>query len=171
MTQGYIHVYTGNGKGKTTAGFGLALRAACAGKRVYIGQFVKDAKYSETRVVEYLPSIEIEQLGKGCFIDRKPTDEDRKYAREGLLKCRDMMHRGTHHVYILDELTIAQYFGLLTESDIIEALKYKASHVEVVITGRYATDGILALADLVTEMVEVKHYYSKGVLSRTGIDC
>lgn len=171
MTIGYVQVYTGNGKGKTTAAFGLALRAACAGKTVYIGQFVKDAQYSETRVVDYMAGIAIEQLGKGCFIDRSPTDDDRARAQEGLLKCRDMMHRGTHQLFILDELTIAQYFGLLSEEDIIEAIKFRAPHVEVVITGRYASEGLLELADLVTEMVEVKHYYAKGVLSRLGIDC
>ncbi len=90
---GYIHVYTGNGKGKTTAAFGLALRAICAGKKVYIGQFIKGMKYSELDAVKYLPNLVIEQYGRNCFIKNKPTQEDIELARNGLNKIKKS-HRG-----------------------------------------------------------------------------
>lgn len=161
MERGYIHIYTGNGKGKTTAAFGLAVRALCAGKKVYVGQFVKSMKYNETR---------IEQLGHGCYIDRQPDAADIAAAREGLARCAGLLHGGDYDVVILDELTIALHFGLLTEEEVLEALRQRDPRVEAVITGRYAPQALLDAADLVTEMREVKHYYTQGVLSRDGID-
>lgn len=171
IQKGYVHVYTGNGKGKTTAAFGVALRSVCAGKKVYIGQFVKDMKYSETKVAERYSNILIEQLGAGCFIDKEPTDKDIEIAESALEKCRIILEKGEFNLVILDEVTIAILYKLLREEDIIKAIKDRAKHVEVIITGRYATEGLIELADLVTEMKEVKHYYSQGVLSREGIDC
>ncbi len=170
MSKGYVHIYTGNGKGKTTAAFGLAVRAACSGKSVYIGQFIKDMKYNETKIQEYLPLITIEQLGKGCFIDRLPTKEDRYAAQLALKKCAEILKKGVYDVVILDEITIAIYYGLLDEEAVIAAVENRDIRVEVVLTGRYAQDSLIAMADLVTEMKEIKHYYNKGVLSRDGID-
>lgn len=169
--KGYIHIYTGNGKGKTTAAFGLALRAAMSGKKVYIGQFVKGMAYSETKCSEYIPGIEIEQFGTTCYIDRNPDEDDVQRAKNGLEKCKSMMKSGDIDVVILDEITIAVYFKLLTEDDVLDALKIKAAHVEVVLTGRYASERLIEAADLVSEIQEVKHYYRQGVLSREGIDC
>lgn len=171
MDKGYIHLYTGNGKGKTTAAFGLAVRAACAGKSVYIGQFVKDMEYSETRISGCLPLIKVEQLGKGCFITESPTETDKKVAGQSLEKCAKLLKEGTYDVIILDEITIAIYYKLLDEASVIEAVKNRAENVEVVLTGRYAPDSLIELADLVTEMKEIKHYYTQNVLSREGIDC
>jgi len=171
MEKGYVHVYTGNGKGKTTAAFGIALRAAMAGKKVYVGQFVKDMKYSETGISDILSNIVIEQLGEGCFIKKDPEASDRKAARKALEKCDAILQSGDYDMVILDEITIALYYQLISCDDVIEVLKHKAEFVEVILTGRYAPDQLLEAADLVTEMVEKKHYYSQGVLSRKGIDC
>ena len=107
MNKGYVQVYTGNGKGKTTAAFGLALRAVCAGKKVFIGQFVKGMQYSELKVVEYLPDLEIEQFGRGCFIYDQPAAEDIKLARKGLERCQAILKEGRYDVVILDEINIA----------------------------------------------------------------
>lgn len=171
MEKGYVHVYTGNGKGKTTAAFGLALRAAMAGKRVYIGQFVKDMKYSETQITELLEGITVEQLGRGCFIVDPPEEEDRSYAKMALEKCAEILSSGSYDVVILDEINIAFHYALIDVENAIEVIQARKPNVEVVLTGRYAPERLIEVADLVTEMREVKHYYKQGVLSRKGIDC
>ncbi|MCT4600200.1 MAG: cob(I)yrinic acid a,c-diamide adenosyltransferase [Marinifilaceae bacterium] len=168
--KGYIHIYTGNGKGKTTAAFGLALRAACSGKSVYIGQFVKDMKYNETKIVEYIDNISIEQLGDGCFIFNEPTKESIRLAQEGLKKCADYIINGKYDLIILDELCIAIHFKLIDSKQVIDILKKRNPLCEIVITGRYAQKNLIDCADLVTEMKEIKHYFHKGILSRNGID-
>ena len=168
--KGYLHIYTGNGKGKTTAAFGLALRAVMAGKNVYVGQFVKGIAYNETKCAEYLPSIEIHQFGRGCFIDRDPCEEDSRLAAIGLKASKEAIECGRYDVVILDELSIALYYRLLSLETVMEAISTRAPHTEVVITGRYAPQSLIDMADLVTEMKEVRHYYTKGVLSRNGID-
>ncbi len=166
----YLHIYTGNGKGKTTAAFGLALRAHFAQKRIFIGQFVKNMKYHETQVVDRLSGWEIEQLGQGCFIDNDPSLEDVMMARDGLATCANKLSSGDYGLVILDELTIALFFKLLTREEVETALDQTAENTEVVITGRYAPDWLIDRADLVTEMKEVKHYYSEGVEARDGIE-
>ncbi len=171
MQDGFIHIYTGNGKGKTTAAFGLAIRAALAGKKVYIGQFVKDMKYSETGISDYLEEIVIEQLGSGCYIHSKPSAEDIEKAKESLEKCSGILSSDKYDLIILDEVIIAIYLGLLDENQVIDAVLGKNSQVEVVLTGRYASQKLIDMADLVTDMQEIKHYYTKGVLSRKGFDC
>lgn len=168
--KGYIHIYTGNGKGKTTAAFGLALRAVFAGMKVYVGQFVKSMKYNETKLQSVCDSIEIEQLGRGCFINKDPEKIDIEMAEQGLQHCLEKMKSGKFDVIILDEITIAIYFNLLSVERVKDFLKQKPEKVELVITGRYAPDELIEMADLVTEMREVKHYYTQGVLSRNGID-
>lgn len=170
MEKGYIHVYTGNGKGKTTAAFGLALRAVCAGKKVYVGQFVKGMKYCEATCDKYLPNIEIHQFGDTCFIDREPTEEDIQLAKDGYDACAAALKSGAYDLVVLDEINIALYFKLFSVEDVIKMLEDRAPHVEVVLTGRYAPDALLDIADLVTEMKEIKHYYTQGVLSREGFD-
>lgn len=170
MEKGYIQIYTGNGKGKTTAAFGLAVRALMSGKNVFVGQFVKDMEYNETKLQEYFDRITIRQLGRGCFLDRAPTAEDAEAARAGLKECCYAMSSGVYDVVILDEITIALRFGLFAVSDVVDALNAKAPGTEVVLTGRYAPQELIDMADLVTDMVEVKHYYNAGVLSRDGID-
>lgn len=168
--KGYIHVYTGNGKGKTTAAFGLAVRAHYADKKVYIGQFIKGMKYSETGL-EALDHIDIEQYGETCMIDREPSENDIQMAKKGLDKINKIIQSDLYDVVILDELTIALYYKLLNVIDVIELLKNKPERTELIITGRYAPEALIDKADLVTEMKEIKHYYNQGVLSRKGIDC
>jgi len=170
LEKGYIHVYTGNGKGKTTAAFGLAVRAALSGKKVFIAQFVKDMKYNETKLENYFENIVIKQLGRGCFITNLPGEEDVIAAKKGLDECREILSSGQFNLVILDEITIALYFKLLEVSEVVYALKNKDANTEVVLTGRYAPQELIDMADLVTEMVEIKHYYNQGVLSRDGID-
>lgn len=170
MDKGYIHLYTGNGKGKTTAALGLSLRAVCADKKVFFGQFIKGMKYSELESVNFLPNFTIEQFGRDCFIYNEPTYEDIKIARQGLERIRLILKEGKHDIVVLDELNIAIYYKLFSADEVIEIIKDRASHIEVIITGRYADDKIIELADLVTEMKEIKHYYSDGVQARKGIE-
>lgn len=170
QNKGYIHLYTGNGKGKTTAAIGLAVRAACAGFKVYIGQFVKGMKYSEVKISEYLPNIVIEQYGKDCFIEKAPTDDDVERANCGLDKIREVLTSDTYDMVILDEVTIALYFKLFSVEELISVLKERKDNIEVILTGRYADEKLVELADLVTEMKEIKHYYTSGVEAREGIE-
>lgn len=177
--EGYIHLYTGDGKGKTTAAFGLALRALCAGRSVAVGQFVKSMRYNETRaetlfdgcaVAASFGRLHVEQFGRGCFLDRRPDPADMACARDGLARCAGWLSGGEYDVVVLDELTIALHCGLLTVGEVLDTLALRAPQTEVVITGRYAPQELYEVADLVTEMREVKHYYRQGVLSRDGID-
>ena len=177
MTRGQVHVYTGDGKGKTTAAFGLAVRALCAGKNVYIGQFVKSMAYNETKIARLFDGtdsawgrVRIERFGRGCFIGRQPEAGDAELAREGLRRCGEALSGGEYGVVVLDEVSIALDCGLLSVGEVLEALAARAPQTEAVLTGRYAPQELIAAADLVTEMREVKHYYAQGVLSRDGID-
>ena len=171
MEKGFVQLYTGNGKGKTSAAFGMALRAAMADKKVYVGQFVKSMKYSETRIEEFLDNITIHQFGRGCYLLRDVEEEDRQAAREGLQACRQALSSGAWDLVILDEVTIALRFNLFTTDELLHILEEKAEHTEVILTGRSASQELIDRADLVTDMVEVKHYYMQGVLSRPGFDC
>ncbi len=170
MDRGYIHIYTGNGKGKTTAAFGLALRALCSGKSVYVGQFVKSMKYNETQIENKFDTIKIEQYGRDCFISREPEQEDIDLAQIGLEKIKKIILSGEYDVVIMDEITIAIFFKLITTQQVIEIMKNKATNCELIITGRYAPEELYEYADLVSEVQEIKHYYQNGVLSRNGID-
>ena len=172
MKQGYLQIYTGNGKGKTTAAMGLALRAAGAGLQVYIGQFVKDMKYSEVRLMEQvLPQLTIELLGKGCFIDRPPEEGDRQAAQEGLDHVAQLMKSGQYDVMILDEISIAIVCGLIPEENVLALIERRPQEMELVLTGRYMPSSLMEKADLITEMQEVRHYYTEqGVLARDGIE-
>lgn len=171
MEKGYVHVYTGNGKGKTTAALGLAVRAVSAGKKVFFGQFIKGMEYSELKSQEFIPNFKIQQFGRDCFIEKDPTAEDIKLARDGLKECREILAKGEYDLVVLDELNIAIYYKLFSVEEAIEAIENRASHVEVVVTGRYAEDKLIEMADLVTEMKEVKHYYMQGIEAREGIEC
>ncbi len=171
LEKGYTHVYTGNGKGKTTAALGLALRAAGNNLQVFIGQFIKGLKYSELKSLKKLSSnITIKQFGRGCFIKKAPQKEDMEYAKLGLAELRKIINSGKYDVVILDEVNIAIHFGLISEKDVISLIDKKPENIELVLTGRLASEDILGKADLVTEMKEEKHYYKKGVLARKGIE-
>ena len=166
----YVQVYTGNGKGKTTAALGLALRAAAAQKNVFIGQFVKGMHYSELDLIKNIPHIELKQYGRGCFIYTKPVSEDYAAAQSGLAEMTQILASGKYDVVILDEACIALHFELFELSTLLEAIDQRAEPTEVIITGRYAPQELIDKADLVTEMREIKHYYTKGVEARVGIE-
>ncbi len=169
--KGYIHVYTGDGKGKTTAAFGLALRATGAGLKTYIAQFVKGMKYSELDAIKkFDDSITLKQYGRGCFIKRKSKQEDIDIAQHGFEEIRQIVKSEKYDLIILDEINIAISYNLIDEDDLIELMENKPSGIELIITGRYASPNVIEKADLVTEMKEVKHYYQKGVVARVGIE-
>ena len=171
--KGYIHVYTGNGKGKTSAALGLALRAAGHGFKTYFGQFLKGQDYGELSAIQKLsPLITIEQFGRKGFIHvtENPDVEDIERAQQGLRKCTIMMMSQKYQIIILDEINVAVHFNLFAEKDIIEFLDKKPEEIEVILTGRYAPESFIKRADLVTEMKEIKHYYKSGVQARQGIE-
>jgi len=170
MEKGYIQVYTGNGKGKTTAALGLSVRAVCAGKKVFFAQFVKGMKYSELDVVKYLPRITIKQFGRNCFIYNQPTAEDIEAAKIGLRECEEILSSGEYDLVVLDEINIALYYKLFPLERVLAMLDNRHEKTEVVLTGRYAPQELIDKADLVTEMREIKHYYTKGVPAREGIE-
>jgi cob(I)alamin adenosyltransferase len=165
-----IQVYTGCGKGKTTAALGLAIRAAGSGLRVYIAQFAKGNNYGELKALRKIKNIKIEQLGTTCFIKKFPSRQDIALAKDGLDKIKKIIAKKIYDVVILDEINIALHLKLLTLEDVLDTLERAPKKTELVLTGRYAPAGILKLADLVSEIKEVKHYYNKGVKGRRGIE-
>lgn len=170
LEKGYIQVYTGNGKGKTTAALGLALRSVTAGFKVYMGQFMKGQDYSELKAPDLLPGFTMEQYGSPDFLTGKPTEKDYEGAAKGLQRIKEIIASGNYDVVIMDEINTALHFELLKIEDVLDILNNKPENMEFVLTGRYAKDEIIEKADLVTEMKEIKHYYEQGVLSRTGIE-
>jgi cob(I)alamin adenosyltransferase len=170
MERGYIHLYTGDGKGKTTAALGLALRAVCAGKRVYFAQFVKGGDYSESIAGHFLPNFTIVYFGRDCFIQNEPTEEDVRLAQKGLSVCREVLREGKVDIVVLDEIHIALYYRLFSVAEVLDMLEKRDPRIDVILTGRRAPQELIEKADLVTEMREIKHYYQQGVLAREGID-
>ncbi|SHJ91381.1 cob(I)alamin adenosyltransferase [Hathewaya proteolytica DSM 3090] len=172
MENGKFQIYTGDGKGKTTAAMGLALRAVGAGMKVYIGQFIKDMEYSEIKIMKSFPQVTVELYGtgKGCLIFREPDKEDINCAQQGLEKACEAMMSGKYDMVIMDEINVACSLNLLTPTELMETVKMRPDNVELVFTGRGATEDIIKLADLVTEMKEVKHYYRTGLMARDGIE-
>jgi cob(I)alamin adenosyltransferase len=169
--RGYIQVYTGNGKGKTTAALGMALRAAGAGHKVFFAQFMKGTRSSELIALEKLSDhITLRQYGNNCFINGTPNDQDIRAALEGLKEVRKAMLSGRYQVMVLDEANVAIHFNLFSVDDLLDLIRIKHGEVEIVITGRDADPRIIEAADLVTEMKEVKHYYKNGVDAREGIE-
>lgn len=171
MRRGYIQVYTGNGKGKTTAALGLALRAAGAGLKVFIVQFIKRRQCSEHKAVErFQDLITIRQAGRGFILKRKANRSDIDAARQGIEDVKMIMRSRDYDLIILDEANIAVSLGILSVEELLEVMDMKPVNVELVITGRYADQRIIARADLVTEMKVLKHYSNKGIKARTGIE-
>jgi cob(I)alamin adenosyltransferase len=168
--KGYIQVYTGNGKGKTTACLGLALRAAGAGLKVYIAQFLKSGDYSEIKALSRFENITIEQFGMGKFVKGRPSEEELAAGKAGYLKLCEILKQGKHDVVIAEEGNVAVMCNILSEKEILDLMDMKPDTIELVITGRGATAAIIEKADLVTEMQEIKHYYKKGVAARVGIE-
>jgi len=171
LNTGCVQVYTGNGKGKTTAAFGLALRAAGAGLRVFIQQFMKGQPTGELVALAPLADrITVRRCGRDCFIARAPEPEDVAAARQGLAEATQAVMSGQYDLVILDEANVAVYFRLFAVDALLDMIARKPAHVELVITGRNADPRLVERADLVTEMREVKHYYAAGVPARKGIE-
>jgi len=171
LSRGYVQVYTGDGKGKTTAALGLALRASGHGMHTYIGQFMKGQQYGELDALRNHPLITIEQYGDlRCIRREEVTSEHVSQAQRGLERARVAMLSGGYDIVVLDEANVAIWFGLLAVEDVLAFIDGKPERVEVVLTGRRAPQELVDRADLVTEMREVKHYYAQGVLARDGIE-
>lgn len=172
LEKGLVQVYTGNGKGKTSAAFGLALRAAGNGLKVYIIQFIKGGfEYGELYVVDKIPNLTLKAFGRGKFVMAKPPEqEDVRLADEALQHAKKIVKSGKYDVVILDEVAVALDLKLICLKDVLELIRSKPEHVELVLTGRNAPQEIVEVADLVTEMKEVKHPFSKGFPARKGIE-
>ncbi|WP_298269659.1 cob(I)yrinic acid a,c-diamide adenosyltransferase [Geobacter sp.] len=173
LDQGLIQVYTGNGKGKTTAALGLAFRAVGRGLKVVMIQFMKGGgPYGEHAAAARLaPDLTIIQTGRPGWVNREnPDPEDVRLARAALDTARETMSSGGYDLVILDEVNGAVSFGLLTVEEVLEFMAAKPAQVELVLTGRNVDERVIAAADLVTEMREIKHYYRAGVPARVGIE-
>ncbi|MDY6967318.1 MAG: cob(I)yrinic acid a,c-diamide adenosyltransferase [Spirochaetota bacterium] len=173
LEKGYVQLYTGNGKGKTTAALGLALRAAGTGMKTMIIQFMKGQFYSELDAVKKLDGmIEIEQYGstKFCMPDHENFDEHYTICRKGYTRAEEVIINNQHSVVILDEIVTALLFTIITIEDIKKLIDIKPQSMELILTGRGAPQELIDMCDLVTEMKEIKHYYTQGVLARTGIE-
>lgn len=165
-----IQVYTGNGKGKTTAALGLALRAAGAGLKVYVCQFLKGKYYCELAALKKLKNIKVEQFGTTCFIRRMPAKKDIELANSALKAAAKAVYGRCYDMVILDEINVALKLKLLKLKDVISLIKNAPQKKELVLTGRYAHPKILKIADLVSEIRQIKHYYKKGQKARKGIE-
>lgn len=172
LETGLVQVYTGNGKGKTSAAFGLALRAAGRGLRICIIQFIKGGfDYGELHAVSKLSNITLKAFGRGQFVIAKPPEkEDVELAQEALQFAKKALSSEEYDVVILDEVNVALNLQLLRLEDILDLIEKKPSRLELVLTGRSAPAEIIDIADLVTEMKEVKHPYRKGFQARKGIE-
>jgi cob(I)alamin adenosyltransferase len=171
MDKGYVHVFTGNGKGKTTAAIGLSIRAAGAGMKIFFGQFVKKGEYSEIKALRrFADLITIEQFGLGRFTHKKPKLEDIQAARRGIERVKQVIASGQYDMVILDEANVAVKFGLFPVQELLGLIINKPPDLELVITGRYASPRIIEMADMVTELKSKKHYYDLGTKARVGIE-
>lgn len=170
--KGLVQVYTGNGKGKTTAAFGQALRAVGQGYRVCVIQFMKGRKYGEFLAAErHLPNLTIHLSGLDSFVMREnPAPLDIELARRGLDLARQAIASGDYDMVILDEIHVAADFRLVPLDDVIDLIKNKPASLDLILTGRYAPPEIVAIADTVSEIQEVRHHYNAGVKERAGIE-
>ena len=169
--KGYIQIYTGEGKGKTTAALGLTIRAAGAGLNVYLAQFIKHGEYSEIKgLSRFADKITVAQFGCGRFIKGRPSAKDIEIAARGIEKVKAILAAGKHQIVILDEANVAVSLNLFSEETLLEIITTKPDDVEIIITGRGATQRMIEAADLVTEMKEIKHYFKNGVEARIGIE-
>ncbi|MBI4775759.1 MAG: cob(I)yrinic acid a,c-diamide adenosyltransferase [Deltaproteobacteria bacterium] len=170
-TRGLIIVNTGTGKGKTTAALGAALRASGNGMRVMIIQFIKGAwKYGELEAIKHLPNAEIHPLGLGMTKRHESTERDAAKATEAWQRVRTEVFSDRYDLIVLDEINLALHFGFVPVQDVLELLRTKPERLHIILTGRYAPEEIMDIADTVTEMTEIKHHYKKGVAAQKGIE-
>ena len=168
--KGYIQLYTGDGKGKTTAALGLALRCAGYKNRVFIGQFMKGQPYGELSTLAHIDEIDIEQFGDaGCIRREEVTDLHRQHAERGIRRIEEILSAG-YRMVIMDEIAVAIWFGIVDLERVLGVLENRPDGVELILTGRRAPEGLIEAADLVTEMQEIRHYYRDGVPAREGIE-
>jgi cob(I)alamin adenosyltransferase len=172
LEKGLVQVYTGNGKGKTSAAFGLALRATGRGLKVYMIQFIKGGfDYGELYTVKNLPNFTLKAFGRGKFVTSKPPQkEDVRLAQEALHLAEQVIQSGSSSIVILDEINVALDLKLISLKDVLKLINSKPSGLELVLTGRNAPEEIIEAADLVTEMKEVKHPFNRGTEARKGIE-
>ena len=171
MKKGYIHVYTGPGKGKTTAAIGLGIRATGAGMKVHMVQFMKGRRYSEIDTIEKIPNFTITQHGRDEFVSKeKPEQVDIDLAQKGFKYSKEIISSGKYDMIILDEINVAIDYNLIAIEELTKVIEEKPENLELVLTGRYAHPEIVRYADLVTEMLEIKHPYQQGIEARKGID-
>ncbi len=169
--KGLVMVYTGNGKGKTTAALGLALRAIGNGARVMMMQFMKGKTYGELKAAEHLPGFEIIMTGRSVFVDKKnPAEIDVKIAQEAFQKVRDSIDSGQYDLVILDEINVALDYTLISVSQVLNLINNRPAHVNLVLTGRNAPTAIMEASDMISEVKEIKHHYQKGIKARQGIE-
>lgn len=172
LEKSLVEVYTGNGKGKTSAALGLALRAIGRGLKVCLIQFIKGGfDYGELYAVKNLPNFTLKAFGRGRFITSEPPEEeDIKLANEALELAKEIVQTGEYDIVILDEVNVALHLKLIRLQDVVDIIKKKPEKVEMILTGRDAPESIIELADLVTEFKEIKHPFSKGYQARKGIE-
>lgn len=169
---GLVHVFTGDGKGKTSAALGVALRAAGHGLKTHITFFMKgEFPYGEQKTLALLPNMSVARFGSLEFVDpANVKPEEREQARLALEDARKAVHSGRFDLVILDEVNVAAAWNLIDAKDVVRLIREKPEDLELILTGRYAGKDVIAAADLVTEMKEIKHPYKKGIPSRKGID-
>lgn len=172
FTRGLVEVFTGDGKGKTSAALGIVLRAAGHGLKVFIVYFMKgDRRYGEEKALAYLPGVTFVRFGQHHFVRAdRVTQEEREEARRALETARETMLSGEYQIVVLDEVNVAVSYNLISVEDVVSLMQVRPPGVELVLTGRGAHPRIVELADLVTEMVEIKHPYAKGIPARQGVD-
>ena len=171
LEKGFIHVYTGNGKGKTTAAIGLGVRATGEGLKVYMIQFMKGRRYSEIDALDHIQNFTVVQFGRDEFVSKKnPEQIDIDLARKGFEHAKKIINNGEHDVVILDEINVAVDYNLIPLNDVLQLLEEKPKKVELILTGRYASPEVVKQADIVSEILEIKHPYQNGIESRKGID-
>ena len=169
--KGYIHIYTGDGKGKTTAAIGLAIRAAGYGMKTYIGQFMKGQHYGELTALRDHPYITVEQYGDvECVHREEITQKHIAQAQQGLKRVWEVMLSNQYDIIILDEINVAVWFDLISAEDLLGLLNERPKHIEFILTGRRASKALMEIADLVSDIKEIKHYYNQGVKARIGIE-
>jgi cob(I)alamin adenosyltransferase len=171
--KGLVQVFTGDGKGKTTAALGTILRAAGHGLNIFIIFFIKGTyAYGEYSTLTKLPNVRLASFGLRQFIDKKTeiNPEEKRQAQAALAAAREAVNSGNYDLVVLDEINVALDFHLIEMEDVIDIIKKKPTHVELILTGRNADDRLIEIADLVTEMVKVKHPFDKGVKARQGIE-
>jgi len=170
LKQGYVHIYTGDGKGKTTAAMGLALRAAGAGLTVAVLHFLKNEISSEDRVLKKIKNVRVLKFGAPGWVRGAGRAQDRTQARRGLLVLEQMLRQGEYACVIADEICVAVQLGLIAEKSLLDCLAARPENVELVLTGRGATAALKRQADVVTNMKAEKHYFKQGVVARRGIE-